>query len=79
MILVILRTDKNGRKKESRGEEELKAGTLYASEKYSNISPVYHIFKKHFIPIVFEPMPVKFYFVETSVSHITYCKFLSPG
>jgi hypothetical protein len=35
-------------------------GALYASEKYSDLSPVYHIFKENLILIVFEPMPIKF-------------------
>jgi hypothetical protein len=47
MVLVILTTDKNWRKKETQGQEELEDGTLYKSEKYSNISPVYHLFKKN--------------------------------
>jgi hypothetical protein len=46
---------------------------------YSNISPIYQIFKENLIPIVFEPMQIKSYFVETSVSHITYRRFLRPG
>jgi hypothetical protein len=76
MVLVILTTDKNRRKTESQGEEKLEVGTLYASEKYSNISSIYHIFKENLIPIVFQSMPIRFYFVYTSVYHVTYRMFL---
>jgi hypothetical protein len=79
MALIILTTDKSWRKKESQGQEEFEAGAPDASEKYSNISLVEHIFKQNLIPIVFEPMPVKFYIVETSVYHITYCRFLGSA
>jgi hypothetical protein len=40
MVLVILVTGKNRRKKEMRTEEELEAGALDASEKYLNIASV---------------------------------------
>jgi hypothetical protein len=45
MVLVILTTAKNRRKKGNRGQEELEVGALCASEEYSDISPAYHIFK----------------------------------
>jgi hypothetical protein len=79
MVLVILTTNKNRQKNESWDQEELEVGALYASEKYSKISPVCHIFKEDLIPIVFEPVPANFYFVEIFVYHITYSRFLSPG
>jgi hypothetical protein len=79
MVLVILTTDKNWWTNESWSQEEVEVGALDVSEKYSNISPVYHIFKVNLIPIIFEPMPIEFYFVEASVYHITYGKTLSPG
>jgi hypothetical protein len=43
MGLVILTIDKNLRKMRARarGQEELEIGELYASEKYSDISPIY--------------------------------------
>jgi hypothetical protein len=43
-------TDKNRRKKENSGQEELEVGAVSASAKYSNISPVYHIFNKKLNP-----------------------------
>jgi hypothetical protein len=33
--------------KESRSQYELEVGALYAAEKYSNISAVYHVFKEN--------------------------------
>jgi hypothetical protein len=69
---------KNRRKNENRDQEELEVGVFDALEKYSNNSPVYHIFKENLTPGVFEPMSIKFYFVETSAYHIAYCRFLSP-
>jgi hypothetical protein len=61
------------------GQEELEGGPLYALEKYSNIPSIYHIFKENLVPIVFKPVPIKFYFEETFVYHITYRKFLNPA
>jgi hypothetical protein len=58
MILIVLTTDKTRQKKQGRGREELEVDALYVSEKYSNISPVCHIFNKNLIPIVFEPAPI---------------------
>jgi hypothetical protein len=54
--------------KGSRGQDGLEVGALYASEKYSNVSPVYHIFKENIISMVFEPMPISFYFVDICLS-----------
>jgi hypothetical protein len=79
MVLVLLMTDNNRWKIETRGQESLEVGANYASKTDSDISPVYRLFKGNLIPIVFKPIPIKFYFVETSFYHITYYRFLSPG
>jgi hypothetical protein len=75
MVLVIVRTDKNRQKNESRSKGKLEVDALYASEKYLNISSVYYMFKENLISIVWEPTPIKLCFGETSVYHIIYRRF----